>query len=194
MDEQTEFKKLVEKGLMVVSSELEDKIKEEQRIREALKNNSKKRVSTVGKMESEILKFAKKSSNSVEMDRWVKLLNCGKYRDQFIFSDSHMIFWLNDNIGYQVVDNYVVDGQKYVPTSEDLENGYTIEEKDLKYLIKLKENYVVTDTLFFNYKYVERALKILDSCTIKFLQNKSCLYFTNSNDEHCLLIGAKYTK
>ena len=43
MDEQTEFKKLVEKGLMVVSSELEDKIKEEQRIREALKNNSKKK-------------------------------------------------------------------------------------------------------------------------------------------------------
>lgn len=193
MNEQTELKQLVEKGLMVINEGLEDKIKEEERVKEALKNNTKTRVTAIAKMQKDIMSLAKKQKTSLDMDRMLKLMGCGKCGDMFTFTDGYKIFWLNNSLGYEPIEDYV-DTSKHLPTSEVLENCPTIDEKDLKYLIKLKEHYVVTDSLLFNYKQIEQALKIIGSSNIYYIAGRSCLYFENKvSKESCLLIGVKYT-
>lgn len=194
MKEQTELKQLVEKGLMVMNEGLEDKIKEEERVKEALKNNTKTRITAMSKMQKDLLTLAKKAKTSIDMDRQLKLLGCGKCGDYYTFTDGYKILWLNNSLGYDVSDSYV-DTAKYLPAEDQLGSYPVIDEKDLKYLIKLKENYVVTDSLFFNYKQIEQTLKIVGSCDIYYMDGKACLYFVNKiSKESGLLIGAKYTK
>lgn len=194
MKEQTELKKLVEKGLMVMNEGLEDKIKEEERVKEALKNNTKIRITAMSKMQKDIIASAKKAKTSIDMDKRLKLLGCGKCEDTFTFTDGYKIFWLNNSLGYDIVENYV-NTSKHLPSEEDLKSCPTLDEKDLKYLIKLKENYVVTDSLYFDYKQIEQTLKVVGSCNIYYIANKSCLYFENKiSKESGLLIGVKYTK
>lgn len=193
MKEQTELKQLVEQGLMVMSEGLEDKIKEEERVKEALKSNTKTRITAIAKMQKDIQNSARKAKTSIDMDKRLKLLGCGKCQDYITFTDGYKIFWLNNSIGYDIVEAYV-DTSRHLPTDEDLQVGHTIDEKDLKYLIKLKENYVVTDSLYFDYKHIEQILKVIGSCIVYYLPNKSCLYFKNNSSESCLLIGVKYTK
>ena len=194
MKEQTELKKLVEQGLMIINEDLEDKIKEEERVREALKNNTKTRITAMSKMEKDILASAKKAKTSIEMDGRLKLLGCGMCEGFYAFTDGYKIFWLNDNLGYEVKYDYVNTLLHY-PEKEEVEGCPTIEEKDLKYLVKLKENYVVTDSLYFDYKQIEQILKVMGSSKIYYMSNKRCLYFKNvDTEESCLLIGVKYTK
>lgn len=194
MKEQTELKKLVEVGLMVMSEGLEDKIKEEERIKEALKLNTKTRITAISKMQKDIESSARKAKTSIDMDKKLRLLGCGACGEYVTFTDGYKIFWLNNNIGYNLVEGYV-DTSKHLPAEDDLQDVPSIDEKDLKYLIKLKENYVVTDSLYFDYKHIDQILKIMGTCTIYYLANKSCLYFkSNHSIESALLIGVKYTK
>lgn len=194
MKEQTELKQLVEKGLMVMNEELEDKIKEEERVKKALKNNTKTRITALSKMQKDIISSAKKAKTSLDMDKRLKLIGCGKSGDYITFTDGFKIFWLNNSVGYDLTENYV-DTLRHKPSEDLLQNYPTIEEKDLKYLIKLKENYVVTDSLFFDYKQIDQSLKIVGPSTIYYIADRSCLYFENPNSkESGILIGAKYTK
>ena len=192
MNEPTELKKLVEASLIVVTDTLVDKVKEEERIKEALKKNTKARVTAIDKMQKDIKSAANKSKTSIEQDRWLKLLGCGQVDGKYVFFDGSKIFWLNDNVGYLIKDDFI-DVSSHLPRKEEFKDDCKIEESNLKYLIKLKEHYKVTETLYFDIKKVEQCIKIIGPCDIYYLSTRSCLWFVNKETrEGCLLIGVKY--
>lgn len=164
-------------------AQLEELLVEEIRKGTAIKSNKTSRISAIKSLQ----KYNEKYGRS-------NLTGCGSYDSKYSFTDSYMVFILNDNLGYEVNEK--------MPDLKYLMNRY-LSNKELIYIdcktlmeyVNLKENYrndYFKENISFDYKRLKSCISIMGKdCKLYASEDKNAIIFINEKEEIGLLLGAR---
>lgn len=176
-------------------------LKEEIRKEFALKTNTKQRVTNMAKVQADIKDNLEKYAKRLKNDRSINYTlidtsGCGlNENNKYVFTDTYRLFLLNDNLGYEVRDDYV---KVSISNTEDKILLTNERLAELFSSIKTKQNFQLDAVYSYDYKYLDTILKIMGECQIYSIYQprfpRIVLYFINNDGEESVLAPIKNTK
>lgn len=178
----------IQYGDMGIIEELKEKLILDIKKDSNYKINGKSRTNAISRM----MKFNHKNG-------MLRLEKCHAIDNKFMFTNSYFAIVLNNNLGYEVLDDNV--GTTLFSNCNHHDEEIKINPDDIIYLHKIKEKTIILDKsqndISFDVNYIKDIFDIMGK-SVKFyykinrLNNdidKKFIYFENDDNEYGLLVG-----